>query len=90
MNNLLTTLSALLALGTGTAIAIFDSAPVVTDALTGAGLGALVGGAIAYRRERVAARLRRPLQVKPEWIVFRWSCACALAALLAHILVAVL
>jgi hypothetical protein len=89
MNNLLATLLALVALGGGTAVAIFESAPLVTDALSGAGIGTFVGGAVAYRRERLAARVRRPPSVKPGWIVVRWSIAGALGATLAHILVAI-
>ena len=90
MNNLLTTLAAFLALGTGAAVAIFDSAPVITDALTGAGLGGFVGGLIAYRRERTASDERRDPTVKAHWIVLRWSCVGTAAALLAHLFAAVL
>jgi hypothetical protein len=90
MNNLLTTLAAFLALGTGAAVAIFDSAPVITDALTGAGLGGFVGGLIAYRRERTASDERREPTVKANWIVLRWSCVGTAAALLAHLFAAVL
>jgi hypothetical protein len=90
MNNLLITLGAFLALGTGTAVAIFDSAPLITDALTGAGLGGFVGGLIAYRRERIASDEGRDPGVKANWIVLRWSCAGAAAALLAHLFAAVL
>jgi hypothetical protein len=90
MNNLLTTLAAFLALGTGAAVAIFDSAPVITDALTGAGLGGFVGGLIAYRRERTASDERREPGVKANWIVLRWSCVGTAAALLAHLFAAVL
>jgi hypothetical protein len=90
MNNLLTALAAFLALGTGTAVAIFDSAPLVTDALTGAGLGGFVGGLIAYRRERIASNQGREPGVKANWIVLRWSCVGTAAALLAHLFATVL
>jgi hypothetical protein len=90
MNNFLTTLAAFLALGTGTAVAIFDSAPLITDALTGAGLGGFVGGVIAYRRERSASNHGREPGVKANWIVLRWSCVGTAAALLAHLFAAVL
>jgi hypothetical protein len=90
MNNLLTTLTAFLALGAGTAVAIFDSAPLITDALTGAGLGGFVGGVIAYRRERIASDQRRETPVKANWIVLRWSCVGAGAAALVHLFAAVL
>jgi hypothetical protein len=52
MNNLLTTLLAIAILGGGTAVAIFESAPLVTDALSGAGIGTFVGGAVAYGATR--------------------------------------
>jgi hypothetical protein len=90
MNNLLTTLLALAALAAGTAVAIFESAPLVTDALTRAGLGTLIGSAVTYRRERIAARRRRPAAIKGSWIVVRWSIAGALFGAGAHVLVAVL
>lgn len=90
MNNFLATLAAFLALGTGTAVAIFDSAPLITDALTGAGLGGFVGGLIAYRRERIGSNQGREPGVKANWIVLRWSCIGTGAALLAHLFAAVL
>lgn len=43
MDNLLITLAAFLVLGTGTAVASFGSAPLVTEALSGAGLGGFAG-----------------------------------------------
>jgi hypothetical protein len=90
MNTLLTTLLALAALADGTDVAIFESARWVTDALTGAGLGTLIGSAVTYRRERIAARRRRTTAVKGSWIVVRWSIAGALFGTGAHVLVAVL
>ena len=89
MNHLLTTLAAVLALGAGTAVTIFDSAPLITDALTGAGLGGFVGGMIAYRRERLAKREHREPAVQPNWIVLRWSCVGTGGAVLAHLVSAV-
>src|ERR671915_1580059 len=80
MNNLLTTLLALAALAAGTAVAILESAPLVTDTLTGAGLGTLIGSAVTYRRERIAARQRRPAAIKGSWIVVRWSIAARSSA----------
>ena len=50
MNHPLATLLTALAVGGGTAAAVLDSVPVLTDALTGAGVGAFVGGMVAYRR----------------------------------------
>jgi hypothetical protein len=90
MNSTLTHIVGVTALGIGIAVAIFESGPLVSDALTGAGLGTFIGAAVTYRRERTAARRGRGFEVKASWIVFRWSCAGALFGTGAHVLVAVL
>jgi hypothetical protein len=89
MSNALVGIVAVITLGVGVSIAIFESAPLVTDALTGAALGTFIGAAAAYRRERTAARRGRRMTVRSSWIVFRWSCAVGLFGAGAHLLVAV-
>lgn len=90
MNNPITALLGLTALATGTAVAIFDSVPLVTDTFTGAGIGALVGGVVNYRLERIAKRNEREPSVKSNWIIVRWSCVGAVLALVIHLGAAIL
>jgi len=90
MNNPLITLLAALAVGGGTAAAVLESVPILTDALTGAGVGALVGGIVAYRRERVARRRRREPSIEPRWLVTRWTWAGTAIGVLIHLGAAVL
>jgi hypothetical protein len=85
MNHPLTTLLTALAVGGGTAAAVLDTVPVLTDALTGAGVGAFVGGMVAYRRERLARRHRRQPNVEPRWLVTRWTWAGAAFGILVHL-----
>ncbi len=49
MNSTPTHIVGVTALGIGIAVAIFESAPLVSDALTGAGLGTFIGAAVTYR-----------------------------------------
>jgi hypothetical protein len=90
MNHPLGTLLTALAVCGGTAAAVLDSVPVLTDALTGAGVGAFLGGMLAYRRERLARRRRRQPSLEPHWLVTRWTWAGAAFGILIHLAVGVL
>lgn len=90
MNNLLTTLAATLVVLGGTAAAVLDSIPVLTDALTGAGAAALVGGLLSYRLERRAADRGEASALEPRWLVIRWSVVGAVVGVGVHLTVAVL
>jgi hypothetical protein len=48
-----------------------ESVPVIPDMLVGAGLGALVGAAVAQRHQRLGGSL--PF----DWVVARWTLAGA-------------
>jgi hypothetical protein len=69
---------------------VIGSVPLLTDVLTGAGVGALVGGILAYRWERLAGRRDRQPAVEPRWIVTRWTWVGACVGLVLHVLARVL
>jgi hypothetical protein len=89
MNNLLATLAATFAVLGGTTAAVLDSIPVLTDALTGAGAAALVGGLLSYRLERRAAGRGQPPALEPRWLVVRWSVVGAVVGVGVHLIAAV-
>ncbi len=89
MNNLPGNLLGLLVLLAGASVAVLEHIPILMDALAGAGIGAFVGSAIAYRRERIAARTRRESLVAPRWVVIRWTWVGAGGGAVIHLIAAV-
>jgi hypothetical protein len=73
----------------GASVAVLERIPILMDGLTGAGIGAIVGGAIAYRRERIAARTRRGSVFDPRWLVIRWTLVGAGGGTVIHLIAAV-
>ena len=70
MNDLLSTLAALLTVLAASVLAVFDALPVLQDALIGAGAGAIVAKLLVRRRERAGAELsaRRIRQIEAAWL----------------------
>ncbi len=88
MNQLVTTVLAVLGVTAASTLAVLDEVPLLTDALIGAGAGVIVGKLLTHRLERRHGELSsaRVRQIEWAWTAVGIAVAVALYAVVEGVL----